>query len=334
MMLDPQRGGEQRDGDGERPADPRRLCPPDQPPLAQDRAEQPDGRGIERERQEIERLERLDLLRRRQAQRNDRGQADRRQPELEHIERAPMRHGEQFGREQPGQRCGALRHADAQHDRLQPPARGQCLHHVIETQRRQSGGRHAAGGAHRDRGGEVAHEQMGEGEDRIEAGEEQCEGPQTELLAELDQQQVDRRIGHHIGDGQPGDLGRVQPQRALQLHRIDLDQRIAEATGQPDQHGDNAISQPSPIGMIEIARRSGNGRPFMGSEGPFLLAPELPKPRCHPRPFMPQRPTHNPPTRMRRAKGWPRNWTGRVFILSHRCATGLMGPIEGYGRTP
>jgi hypothetical protein len=97
-------------------------------------------------------------------------------------------------------------------------------------------------------------------------------------LAKLDEQQVDRRVGHHIGDGQPCDLGRVEPERALQLHRIDLDQRVAEPAGQPDQHRYHAIGDTPPVGVIEIARRAGNGRPFMGGEGPFLLAPELPKP--------------------------------------------------------
>ena len=209
VMLHDDRRGEHRDRDDQRPADPRRIGPPDDPPEPEDGGEQRGRAGEQHEGQEVERLERLAPRRRRQAERGDRCEREQREPEFEQVQRPPLRHRQQVRREQPRQRRRALRDADAEHDCLQPPLRRERLHHVIEAQAAQRRARHPADRADGDGGREAVDEQMRERDQHVQDQEDHRERSQPELRAELDHQQVYADVGHDVDGRQPRDLGGI-----------------------------------------------------------------------------------------------------------------------------
>ncbi|MEH3123728.1 MAG: hypothetical protein PGN16_17460 [Sphingomonas phyllosphaerae] len=164
-----------------------------------------------------------------------------------------------------------MRDADPEHDRAQPPFGGEGLHQIVKREGVERRAGHAAGAAHQHRRPEIAHEQMTERQQQIERQEDDRERPQTELLAELDEQQVDADVGHHIDRRQPRDLGRIEPERPRQRHGVRADQGIAEPAGQPDEDRDQSIGELAAARVVGRTGRARHDRTFVGRIVPAFL---------------------------------------------------------------
>ncbi|MNZ88382.1 hypothetical protein D3C78_1072720 [compost metagenome] len=67
--------------------------------------------------------------------------------------------------------------------------------------------------------------------------------PQPVLLAEFDQQQVDRHVGHDVDGREPRDFRRPDGKRALQILQIGGHHSVTQRTRQADQQTHDAVGE-------------------------------------------------------------------------------------------
>ncbi len=256
VVFEPQRGGEQHDRTGQGHAQPWRGGPPQVAPQRQHRS-QPGRTGAEQhDGGRVAFFEGADAVAGRQLEHDHAGQGDHGQAQFEQVQAAPFAQFQQFGGEHPRQRQRQLAHPQSDHHRAQAMPGRKRLDHVVEPQRIQRRPGETMGGAHRDGRGQVVDEDVSECDQRIQGQEDLGEAAQPELLAELDQDQVGRQVGHHVGGRQPRHLVGIGPQRALQVLQVGGDQRIAQAAGEGHHRADDGVLDPAQGPM-----QRGGGRP-------------------------------------------------------------------------